>query len=69
MTATMTEKPRPKTCARCGTAFDCGAGTGDCWCAHEPYRLPLTEAGAAEGCLCPQCLRQEAEASGVSFTR
>jgi hypothetical protein len=58
----MNETARRKGCARCGTAFDCGAGSGDCWCAHEPYRLPLTEAGAAEGCLCPTCLRRAAAA-------
>lgn len=57
----MSETVRRKTCARCGTAFDCGAGAGDCWCAHEAYRLPLTEAGKAEGCLCPACLRREAQ--------
>jgi hypothetical protein len=61
-----TSPARRKVCARCGTAFDCGAGSGDCWCAHEPYRLPLTEAGAAEGCLCPACLRQAAAAGKVS---
>ncbi len=63
----MTKKPslRRLACARCGTAFECGAGTGDCWCAHEDYRLPLTAAGAAEDCLCPACLRKAAETAGV----
>jgi hypothetical protein len=50
--------PRRLTCARCGAAFDCGLG-GDCWCAAEPYRLPMSNA-AAEDCLCPACLRQAA---------
>jgi hypothetical protein len=50
--------PRRLTCARCGAAFDCGLG-GDCWCAAEPYRMPMTTA-AAEDCLCPACLRQAA---------
>jgi hypothetical protein len=48
---------RRLSCARCGTAFDCGLG-GDCWCAAEPFRVMA----AAEDCLCPACLRQAAEA-------
>jgi len=60
----MTQPPpstnRRLACARCGTAFECGANTGACWCAAEPYRLPLTAAGVAEDCLCPACLRQAA---------
>ena len=36
---------------------------GECWCAAEPYRLPLTAAGANEDCLCPQCLRKAAAQS------
>jgi hypothetical protein len=51
---------RRLSCARCGTSFDCGAGGDACWCAAEPYRLPLTAAGAAEDCLCPTCLRAAA---------
>jgi len=54
-------KPAPArrlTCACCGAAFDCGLG-GDCWCAAEPYRMPL-DAGKGEDCLCPACLRQAA---------
>ncbi|HEY7997274.1 MAG TPA: cysteine-rich CWC family protein [Pseudolabrys sp.] len=54
---------RRLACARCGTAFDCGLGgasPGECWCAAEPYRLPLTAAGASEDCLCPECLRKAA---------
>ena len=50
---------RRLACARCGTAFECGL-SGDCWCAAEPYRLPLTAAGASEDCLCPECLRKVA---------
>jgi len=61
--ATMTAVPlipsRRLACARCGTAFDCGLG-GECWCAAEPYRLPLTPAGQTEDCLCPTCLRKAA---------
>ena len=51
--------PRKLACARCGAVFEC-AFAGGCWCADEPYRLPLTDAGAAEDCLCPACLRQAA---------
>ena len=50
---------RRLACARCGTVFECQLA-GDCWCAAEPYRLPLTAAGASEDCLCPACLRQAA---------
>jgi hypothetical protein len=62
----MTTAPAPQpsrrlACARCGAAFDCGLD-GECWCAAEPYRLPLTAAGAREDCLCPDCLRRAAAA-------
>ena len=50
---------RRLACARCGTTFDCGLG-GDCWCAALPYRVPLTDAGRSEDCLCPACLRKAA---------
>jgi hypothetical protein len=50
---------RRLSCERCGREFDCGLG-GDCWCAAEPYRLPLP-AGSAD-CLCPDCLRMAASA-------
>jgi hypothetical protein len=51
--------PRRLACARCGAAFECGA-PGECWCAAEPDRLPLTAAGANEDCLCQACLRKAA---------
>ena len=50
---------RTLACARCGAAFECRPA-GGCWCAAEPYRLPLTAAGVSEDCLCPACLRQAA---------
>ncbi|HTT49625.1 MAG TPA: cysteine-rich CWC family protein [Pseudolabrys sp.] len=50
---------RRLACARCGAAFEC-ARAGDCWCAAEPYRMPLTAAGESEDCLCPDCLRKAA---------
>ncbi|HZL32254.1 MAG TPA: cysteine-rich CWC family protein [Pseudolabrys sp.] len=49
---------RAVACARCGAAFACGL-SGECWCAAEPYRLPMTLA-ATEDCLCPACLRKAA---------
>jgi hypothetical protein len=52
--------PRRLACARCGTAFDCRPG-GGCWCAEEPYRLPMPDSGA-EDCLCPACLGAAAAA-------
>jgi hypothetical protein len=55
---------RHLVCARCGKQFECGP-PGDCWCAAEPYRLPMTEAGAEEDCLCPACLRQAAAAQAT----
>jgi hypothetical protein len=51
--------PRNLTCARCGAAFDCELG-GECWCAAESFKLPVTKAGGAEDCLCPSCLRKAA---------
>jgi hypothetical protein len=50
---------RRLACARCGKEFECGLA-GDCWCAAEPYRLPLTRAAEIEDCLCPDCLRRAA---------
>jgi hypothetical protein len=58
--ATQSSAPRRLACARCGTAFDCRLG-GGCWCAAEPYRLPMP-ASDAEDCLCPACLKAAAEA-------
>jgi hypothetical protein len=56
--------PRRIACARCGASFDCGF-SGDCWCAAEPYRLPLTNA-RIEDCLCSACLREAASARAES---
>jgi len=61
MTASPPVPSRRLTCARCGAGFECGLG-GDCWCAAEPYRLPL-DAGKAEDCMCPACLKLAAEAA------
>jgi hypothetical protein len=55
-----TTPPRRLACARCGTVFDCSLG-GGCWCAAEPYRLPMPDEAAAD-CLCPDCLRAKAAA-------
>jgi hypothetical protein len=56
--------PRRIVCARCGDCFDCSLG-GDCWCAAEPYRLPLP-ASPTEDCLCPACLRKASTAAALS---
>jgi uncharacterized protein len=55
------ERPaaRPKTCARCGTVFDCSTSAG-CWCAKEPYRLPMPAPNSSDDCMCPPCLRAAA---------
>jgi hypothetical protein len=52
--------PRRIDCARCEASFECGL-SANCWCATEPYRLPMTKA-AIEDCLCPACLRKAAAA-------
>jgi len=59
--------PRRISCARCGAPFECGLAA-DCWCAAEPYRLPMTKAGL-EDCLCPACLRKEAAALADSSSK
>lgn len=59
MTEQAPNASRRVACARCGTTFECGL-SGGCWCADEPYRLPLTAAGVSEDCLCPACLRRAA---------
>jgi len=59
-----TPAPRRIACARCGASFDCGL-SANCWCAAEPYRLPMTKA-AIEDCLCPACLRKAAAALAES---
>jgi hypothetical protein len=51
-------EPRSLTCARCGTAFECGSALEKCWCAEEDFRLPMPTTG--EDCLCPACLRKAA---------
>jgi hypothetical protein len=58
---------RQLTCARCGTAFECGL-SGDCWCAAEPYRLPMPGEATQQDCLCPSCLRKAAAAQGAAAT-
>jgi len=62
MTMSDASPTRRLACARCGKPFECGLA-GNCWCAAEPYRLPLTAAGELEDCLCPDCLRQAAAAA------
>ena len=64
MTTPSPNLPRRLACARCGVPFDCGL-SADCWCAAEPYRLPMTKA-AIEDCLCPACLRKATAALAES---
>jgi hypothetical protein len=45
-------------CGRCGADFDCSLA-GNCWCAAEPYRLPMPDS-PAEDCLCQACLKAAA---------
>jgi hypothetical protein len=54
------DEPPRIACARCGARFACEPA-GDCWCKHEPVRLPMPIAD--EGCLCADCLRKAALAS------
>jgi hypothetical protein len=58
-------------CARCGTSFECGTGsgssTGTCWCMDEAYRVPMPDAAAAD-CLCPACLRAAAAATSAGLS-
>jgi hypothetical protein len=46
-------------CPRCSAGFECGARTGDCWCAKvtldDQVRGDL--ATFYKGCLCPECLQ------------
>ena len=51
-------------CARFSVSFDCGL-SAECWCAAEPYRLPMTKAWI-EDCLCPECLHKAADALAQS---
>jgi predicted Fe-S protein YdhL (DUF1289 family) len=43
-----------RRCAKCGTAFGCGAGNPNeaCWCTRYPPVAP----GEGATCLCPACL-------------
>ncbi len=51
---------------RCGGEFDCSPSyKGECWCAKETFRVPISlppEAGDIRSCLCPSCLRLAARA-------
>jgi len=59
--------PRALVCAECGAPFTCSGDAG-CWCAAEPYRLPMPDAASAADCLCPACLRGKAELSARDAT-
>lgn len=57
--------PRAVVCEKCGTAFTCSGDTA-CWCAAEPYRLPMPATDSASDCLCPRCLRARAATAGAT---
>ncbi len=44
-------------CARCAEPLTCQP-EGECWCMALPF-APIPEGAAAEGCLCPDCLKQD----------
>jgi recombinational DNA repair protein (RecF pathway) len=46
-------------CPRCSNAFECGIGSGACWCAGVSIDDTTLAAFAQyyDGCLCPDCLR------------
>ncbi|MFH0303285.1 hypothetical protein AAFX91_40385 [Bradyrhizobium sp. 31Argb] len=46
---------RQLSCRRCGIGFTCDL-SGECWCAAEPYRMPMPAHDGGD-CLCPDCLR------------
>jgi hypothetical protein len=50
--------PTPTVCPRCSDAFECGIGSGACWCADvtisDATRTAFTQ--YYEGCLCRDCL-------------
>jgi len=56
----MDAREKKINCERCGREFGCSRDAIDaCWCAAEPYRLPMPlppEVGRFVGCLCPSCL-------------
>ena len=46
-------------CPRCSRSFECGIGTGSCWCAEVDMN-EITRAALAQyydGCLCRECLQ------------
>ena len=65
LSADPAREPRRLACARCGVPFECGVGTGHCWCAEEDFRLPMPPEGSGENCLCPACLRKAAHTQDV----
>jgi hypothetical protein len=48
----------PTVCPRCSNAFECGIGSGACWCADVSIGDATRSAFAQyyEGCLCRDCL-------------
>jgi hypothetical protein len=56
------------TCIACGAPLACEP-EGDCWCKHEPVRLPMPGPDEPAGCYCPTCLRAKAAAAEAEATR
>ena len=44
---------RTKNCFKCEEQFDCGVGTGQCWCMSYP---PIMVPNIKQDCLCSSCL-------------
>jgi hypothetical protein len=56
-----TASSRRLACSRCGTEFSCTRDS-QCWCVEEAARMPMPREG--EDCLCRECLRRAAAATG-----
>jgi hypothetical protein len=50
--------PSPVVCPRCSTPFECGIGTGACWCKAVTLSDATRTAFSQyyDGCLCHDCL-------------
>lgn len=54
------KKETNSTCEICGTKFNCGAKTNDCWCLNLPKVMPVK----GDSCWCPDCLKKKIENLG-----
>jgi hypothetical protein len=57
---------RSHQCQNCGERFECGVGSGSCWCSQVEVDVEalaeLTDGGG--DCLCPDCLPRSGSAPG-----